>query len=241
MSKYPVSALVIDTALGGIGLGAYNAQNDLLNTNVFETEREQAAKLVPLIQELLREARLSFADLDVIGVNTGPGSFTGIRVGMSTAMTLSMTCACPLIALNSFKGVKASAEKAAGARFEQTIAMLETKRGEFYVQRFHGERENGAGVSLSGDALSDMISNSGTQPVLLCGDGVMRFLKEYPIHQENAHLYVHSLSMIDPSVLMGLAQGEYASANGQYDAVKPYYIRGADVSVSRQPQRQLAD
>jgi tRNA threonylcarbamoyladenosine biosynthesis protein TsaB len=233
--------LVIDTALGGIGLGAYNAQTDKRETLIFETEREQAAKLIPLIQDVLQGAGLSFADLGYIAVNTGPGSFTGIRVGMSTATTLAMTCDCPLIPLNSFRGVKASAEKAIGEKFDQTIAILETKRGEFYVQSFQGEQENGQGVSITGDALSDLVLKSTAQSVLLCGDGVERFLSEFPNHRENPQITLYPLSMIDPSVLMEAAQNAYASSNGEFADVKPFYIRGADVSVSRQSQRQIAD
>ncbi|MBU3028584.1 tRNA (adenosine(37)-N6)-threonylcarbamoyltransferase complex dimerization subunit type 1 TsaB [Paracoccus marinaquae] len=64
-------------------------------------ERGQAERLFPLLQELLREAGLNWADLDAIGVGIGPGNFTGIRVAVAAARGLALSLEIPAIGVSA--------------------------------------------------------------------------------------------------------------------------------------------
>lgn len=94
-----------------------------------ETERGQAEMLVPMINRILEKSGYSFPKIDRIGVTTGPGSFTGLRVGLSTARALALTLNKPLI---GFSTLAVLAED----RLEESLILIDTKRGDFYGQIF---------------------------------------------------------------------------------------------------------
>jgi tRNA threonylcarbamoyl adenosine modification protein YeaZ len=93
--------------------------------------RGHAERLIPMIEELLTEASSSFADLGRIAATTGPGSFTGIRVGVAAARGLALALAIPAVGVGSLEALAfdAAKERRAGT----AVAALDAKRGEVYV------------------------------------------------------------------------------------------------------------
>jgi len=90
-------------------------------------ERSAAAALLPAMREMLGEARVALHDLDAIAVVTGPGSFTGVRIGVSAAKGLSEGADVPLIAISRL------AVLALLGKGERVHAVLDAGRGEFYL------------------------------------------------------------------------------------------------------------
>lgn len=74
---------------------------------VEEMARGQAERLVPLLEALLAEGGARWSDLSAIGVCTGPGNFTGIRIGVSAARGLAMGLGIPAIGVSTFEAVAA--------------------------------------------------------------------------------------------------------------------------------------
>jgi len=64
--------------------------------------RGQAERLMPLLEELLKETNQNWQDLDAIGVGTGPGNFTGIRISVSAARGLALGLSIPAVGINGF-------------------------------------------------------------------------------------------------------------------------------------------
>jgi tRNA threonylcarbamoyl adenosine modification protein YeaZ len=93
--------------------------------------RGHAERLIPMLDELLTEASSSFADIRRIAVTTGPGSFTGIRVGIAAARGLALALAIPAVGVGSLEALAfdAAKERRAGT----AVAALDAKRGEVYV------------------------------------------------------------------------------------------------------------
>ncbi len=117
---------------GSVALARY--QNDVLET-LAETElagKTYSARLVGAIRELLAGQDARVRDLAAIVVTSGPGSFTGIRVGLSTAKGLAEAQRTPIIAVSRL----AVLAHAAGTH----AAALDAGRGEFYLGEFGGER-----------------------------------------------------------------------------------------------------
>ena len=89
----------------------------------------QAERLVPLLQELLAEAGITWSDLCAIGVGTGPGNFTGIRISVAAARGLALGLGIPAIGVTSFEAM------ALGAKRPVTVVM-DARRNEVYLQEF---------------------------------------------------------------------------------------------------------
>jgi len=108
--------------------------------------RGHAEALFPMIREVMAEAGVTFADLRAIAVTRGPGSFTGIRVGVAAARGLALSTGKPLVAATSLETIAHAAVKRltpVQAR-EPFVVAMDARRGQLYFQQF-----------ASGKAVSD--------------------------------------------------------------------------------------
>ena len=96
----------------------------------------QADHLIALIDDLLRALDLDYAALDLLAVNRGPGSFTGVRSAVAAARGLALSAGLPVLAVGSLETLAA----AVPAGPEPLLAALDARRGEVYVQTFDGQK-----------------------------------------------------------------------------------------------------
>lgn len=89
----------------------------------------QAERLMPLLEELLAEAGLGWHDLDALGVGTGPGNFTGVRISVAAARGLALGLGIPAVGVSVFEAL------AQGAPRPVAVA-LDARRDEAYAQLF---------------------------------------------------------------------------------------------------------
>ena len=128
--------------------------------------KAHASLTAVFIQELLSERELTLADCDAVCVSMGPGSYTGLRVGVSTAKGLCFGSGKPLLAVGTLDTLVAQA--ASDARF--IIPMIDARRMEVYTAVF----ENGRQITETAPAIID--ENSFAEyleqgPCLFIGDG----------------------------------------------------------------------
>ena len=210
--------LAIDSALGGCVVAVVMPDGTAF-AETLVTEREQAAKLMPLVQEVMKEAGIEFADLGLIVTTTGPGSFTGLRISLSTARSLGLALNIPVQGVSTFAAMYHSC-----APLGDAMVVLESKRKDFYVQAFdaqgHGAEPQ---CSLSVDISAKTI----------CGDAAHR-LKE-----EGVEADFIERGLIDPVVLARLGLLLFQDAGEKAEKPEPFYMRGADVSVSTKSKREI--
>jgi tRNA threonylcarbamoyladenosine biosynthesis protein TsaB len=96
--------------------------------------RTASERLVAVVRELMEETAWKLAELDSVAVVSGPGSFTGVRVGLSAAKGLSEASEVPVVAVSRLALVAAVAR----ARGGEVCAVLDAGRGEFYCGRYLG-------------------------------------------------------------------------------------------------------
>ena len=95
------TVLAFDTS--GPYVGASLMHNDATTTRVEAMKRGQAERLIPLLEEMLADQNLSWADLSALGVGIGPGNFTGIRIAVSAARGLAMGLNIPAVGVSAFE------------------------------------------------------------------------------------------------------------------------------------------
>ncbi len=100
--------------------------------------RAYAATLIPAIERLLRTQGLGPAQLDLLAVADGPGSFTGIRIGLATVKALMETNHTPAIAVGTLEAVAGASED------KHTLAVMDAGRNMVYVRRDGVEEEEAA-------------------------------------------------------------------------------------------------
>jgi tRNA threonylcarbamoyl adenosine modification protein YeaZ len=100
--------LALDTATSVVVAAAGSPSGDLLEARTFPAEHRHGSHLLPTIDGLARDRNLRLADLVGVVVGTGPGAFTGLRVGLATAKTLAHELGVPLVGISTAAALLAS-------------------------------------------------------------------------------------------------------------------------------------
>lgn len=95
-----------------------------------------AEVLVPMIADVMASAALSFSDLDRIAVTTGPGTFTGVRIGVATARGMAVASGLPVIGITTLEAVAAGAVEAGAGSGRPVAVVFDARRDQVYVQCF---------------------------------------------------------------------------------------------------------
>jgi tRNA threonylcarbamoyl adenosine modification protein YeaZ len=117
--------LALDTSVNGCAVCLSHDGKTWVDT--VQTDRGQAEHLVPMIDKTLARSGFSYKDIDRLAVTIGPGSFTGVRIGLSTAKALALTLNKPLLGFSTFD-VMACGHNLS----EETLILIDTKRGDYY-------------------------------------------------------------------------------------------------------------
>lgn len=181
-------------------------------------ERGHAEALFPMIESVLSRAGATYADLTRIAVCTGPGSFTGVRIGVAAARGLALALGIPTIGVSRFEALAAEA----GA----PVAVCLAGRGNtVYVQSFEADgRAAGEPQMIGTEALAAAIPA-----------GIDRFAGDaaHPAAGDSALL---PDGLPDPAVIARLAAGRPPA-----EAPRPLYLRGADAAPPREAPPPLLD
>lgn len=152
---------------------ALASEGKLIASRVLQSDSySHSEKLHFFISEVLEEARIKPADLASIAVSMGPGSYTGLRIGVAAAKGFCFALDLPLIALNSLEIL---AQAANSNEVEYIIPMLDARRMEVYTAIFDINKnwiQDTSAIVLTQDSF---IETLGDKTVLVLGDGVEKF------------------------------------------------------------------
>lgn len=119
----------------------------LVSEYTTHVKKNHSVQLMPAIQRMMEEAKLQPNELDRIAVAHGPGSFTGVRIGLTTAKTLAWTLGIPVVALSSLEVMAFR-----GATFGGKVSpFFDARRGQVYTGLYHVQHGE---VSIVGNELN---------------------------------------------------------------------------------------
>jgi tRNA threonylcarbamoyladenosine biosynthesis protein TsaB len=189
----------------------------------------QAEALLLLLDRAMREAGQTAGALDFVVATVGPGSFTGIRVGLAAARGIALATGARLIGVTSFDAVGVPVDRNDWPETRSLLVALESRREDFYVQFFgpHGDalHEPAAIMPfLLRDAVAETI---GANPLLITGDAARRAAAAL----ERPDTVV--LEDSAPGAVGALRAGLHRLRLGKAaDAPRPLYLRSPDVTLS---------
>lgn len=123
--------LAIDTAAPRLAL-AILRDGDHVDTLIEDMATGQAERLFPALDDLLGRSGVTYKDLTRVAVTTGPGSFTGLRIGLSAARGLGLALNVPVLGIPSLFALSLTSQ------CDPVAVLLDAKRGEAYFQTFSG-------------------------------------------------------------------------------------------------------
>ncbi|HCL67335.1 MAG TPA: tRNA (adenosine(37)-N6)-threonylcarbamoyltransferase complex dimerization subunit type 1 TsaB [Rhizobium sp.] len=156
--------LAIDTAGVDCSAAVYDSSAGVVLGSASETiGRGHAEKLMEMIDRALADAGIDLDAVERIAVTVGPGSFTGIRVGVSAARGLALALGVPAVGVSTLAVLAAAMVEERGER--PILAAIDAKRGEVYVQAFSSSGEPMAEAKITSiDAASGL--GDGLNPIL---------------------------------------------------------------------------
>ena len=168
-------ALAIETS-GRIGSVALVDGERILSEEIFQHGLQNAAKIIPIIDQLIAGQKWSPRDIETIYLSVGPGSFTGLRIGVTIAKTMALATGVKIVAVPT---VRVLAENGP-AEATNLIIVLDAKRDQIFTARF--SRQNDAWNEVEPaqiNSLEQMLSRS-PRPVHLLGEGIPYHRKFIP-------------------------------------------------------------
>jgi tRNA threonylcarbamoyladenosine biosynthesis protein TsaB len=130
-----------------------------------------ARELMPALVQVVEEAGLTFGDLDAVAVGLGPGTFTGLRIGIATARAIASARSLPV------HGVSSLAALAAGAGDGPALAVIDARRREVFAALYADGEERWAPFVAAPGELARLVVEAGGG-VVAVGDGAVRFRAE---------------------------------------------------------------
>jgi tRNA threonylcarbamoyladenosine biosynthesis protein TsaB len=222
-----VIVLGLETATAS-GAVALEIDGRLVGELVTTTEREHTESLLGGALELLESAGATFRDLDLLVVDLGPGLFTGLRVGVSTARSLAMAAGISVVGLSS---LEIMAHDPSVDHAAEVVTVIDARRGEVFAQHFvrvGGELEERSDASvLHPDELVAMLERRGqaTGEVTVLGDGALRYREG--IEDLEGVTLLGDVHLPSPAVACALAR-QRRLLGLEPSLVFPVYLRDPD-------------
>jgi tRNA threonylcarbamoyladenosine biosynthesis protein TsaB len=145
-----MTILAIDTSMGACSVAVFTAADSRLIASRYEVmERGHAEALAPIVQEVMNDAGRAPGELQRIVVTTGPGTFTGVRIGLSFARGLGLALAIPVAGIDSLRAIAANAAHESGF----AVVAAHARNEEAYVAVY-----NAGGDTLLSPAVMSLSS-----------------------------------------------------------------------------------
>ena len=211
--------LAIDTALPACSAAVLAGERVLAQRSEPMVKGHQE-RLAPLVKELMAESGIDFDKLDRIGVTVGPGSFTGLRVGMAFAKGLALALDIPAVGIGSLEALAASLPAREAKPGEVIAAVIDARRDQVYLQVFRDGRAWDEPQALSAnDAVVEIARAAGDRHIQLLGTGAVLLAPRL------ARAQIASVETPDPVVVARLA------AAGDPQPLRPIYLRAPDAKL----------
>ncbi len=130
------------------------------------TSAKHSEAMLPMIESMLKSAKMSISDIDMFALSEGPGSFTGVRIGVSLIKGLAFGTGKPCVGVST---LDALARNLSG--YDGVICpVMDARRSQFYTALYRGKSKLTEDDCISADSLRELIIQNGSQAVLV-GDG----------------------------------------------------------------------
>jgi tRNA threonylcarbamoyladenosine biosynthesis protein TsaB len=224
--------LAIDTALDACSAAVLDSDRRVIvASETLAMQRGHAEALMPLIARVMDSAAIEFRGLDRIAVTTGPGSFTGLRVGISAARGIALAAGKPAIGLTTLAAF--AAPHIAEDDTLPVVAAIDARHGHVYLQVF-GPRGRTL-IAPKVASLREAVRAAQTDPARIVGSAAQLIAAAWP-KTEPSPPTVDQRGAPDIGWIARLA----AAADEGHGSPKPLYLRAPDAQpqdASRLPRR----
>lgn len=227
-------ALVFDCACSGLSLAVLR-DGDVVAAHAETAATGQAARLAPAIQDVLARAGIGAKDLSLVGVTTGPGSFTGIRIGLAMARGLALALKVPLASCSTFAAALENRSPLQRRRDDvDLILAIDSRRDEIFIAR-------GAAMTSSIATPDAIVASLPVGLYGLVGDAAAQLGAAFAASRRDAWI---AFSDLRPPIaanfgptLVAPGVEHWRARNASDGLPRPLYLRPADVTLPKTARR----
>ena len=184
---------------------------------------QHSPALLPLADRLLAELGFAAGDLELVVCSVGPGSFTGIRIGLATAKGIAFAVGCPLVGVSTLDALALP-----WAGFPGDVwSVIDARKGRWYAAGYRGGRRVTDHLDLAPAELCTRIG-AGAGPVLLAGPDAPRFAADGAGSFPPA---VSATDLFDPAAVLQLGRERFTSEGARPESLKPIYLRQSEAEI----------
>ena len=207
-SSFPASAAIVD-------------DETVLGEYVIRNKRKHSQNIMVMIERLFDDLEADISDIDIFSVTVGPGSFTGLRIGIATVRAFAQACGKKCVGVNT---LEALAYNFAGSS-DVIVSMLDARRDEVFA----------AAYSFSGTeqteimqpcvmTVSECVDRFGTEGVIYTGDGAVKNAEYIRGRGGLTAPCSHSETRAASAAALALSRAKAGRAE-DYGSIKPLYLR----------------
>ena len=217
-----MKVLALDTSTSRMSVALTRSGETICEINLM-VKTGHAGMILPVIDEVLSKGGTKRDELGLIAVGTGPGSFTGIRIGLATAKGLAEALHCPIIGISTLDTIARAAQPSP----LPVMPILDAKKGAVFCALYAGD---GARITNFMNLRPDAIATLVEEDTLFIGNGcglyrdVLKDVLAERYHEGPAHLWHPHASVL------GLLACEMPQRSIPID-VLPIYVRASDATL----------
>jgi tRNA threonylcarbamoyladenosine biosynthesis protein TsaB len=218
--------LAIDTALNACAAGVLDTDaGRMIAQESHAMKRGHAEALMPLIARVIQAAGIAFADLDRIAVTTGPGSFTGLRVGLSAARGLALAANKPVVGLTTLTAYAAPIVSNNGE--QPVISAIDARHDHVYFQVVSGNGSSLVGPRVA--PIEEALGASRFGAPHLVGNAAGILSQRWPADAPAPF-------KVDPQPAPDIAWVAWlgAAVSPNTAPARPYYLRAPDAKLPKE-------
>ncbi|MGL5346705.1 MAG: tRNA (adenosine(37)-N6)-threonylcarbamoyltransferase complex dimerization subunit type 1 TsaB [Peptostreptococcaceae bacterium] len=205
--------------------------NKLICEYTINTKKTHSQKLMPMIENMLKISEININDIDLIAVCEGPGSFTGLRIGMATAKAISHVNNLPIVTVNSLELLAGNMNLCD----KKICSILDAQRTQVYTGQYKFENNELKELKnidvMEIDALIEELKNT-NEDWIIVGEAVYKYIDKIN-EVSNIHIPAPSHNVNKASSLCTIGMNKYNNKIDIHDcySVTPLYIRKSQAEV----------
>lgn len=225
--------LALDTATEACSVALHH--NGKIYTLNELSPRSHTQLILPMVDKLLKKSGIQLSDVNYLAFGRGPGSFTGVRVGVSVAQGLAMGANLPVVAVSNLKAMAEEAYQKIKA--EKVVALIDARMNEVYFAQF--VRQGDKWVEIVPEqvcspekAISQMQVDEET---VVVGTGWRAYLQ---FAEQNQPLVISDITLPSAQYMLSIAESEIQRGNVQPALeIEPVYLRN-EVTWEKLPHKR---
>jgi len=218
--------LCLETSTDVCSIAVINEVGVMACCETYESNKHTEV-ITLLIKDTLEKADIKFSELNAVAVSIGPGSYTSLRIGLSTAKGICYALGIPIISINSLEVLAHGVES---TKFDELIIpMIDARRMEVYSAVYGHKHEilsEPQAVILNESSYSEFCHDN---KLIICGNGASKFITQYPSdHFQIAHQNASAKYMWKPSIKK--------IQNKDFDniiSLIPFYLKSPNITISK--------